>query len=498
MGGSWPLAEDDKGASEDPKPGQPEVEEKSVDKQYRGVFGGREVGYTATAATISVGTGDDRRAAFFYVSYTEDGADPAARPVVFAFNGGPGSSTVWLHLGLLGPKRVELDDDGFAIRTPGRLIDNEHSVLDVADVVLVDAIGTGFSTASPRDKEGDYHHFSRDIDAFTEFIVTYLNRHGRWASPKYLAGESYGTTRGAAIAHQLFHKEGVELNGVILVSVAINFQTIATEKGTGVFHPGNDLPFPLHLPTYTATAWYHGQLDEEHQAMPLREVLDEAEEFAIGEYATALLQGDRIAPADRDRVLDRLQRLTGLDRDYLDVYDLRIHIMRFCKELLRAERRTVGRLDTRYKGVDRFPDGDVLENDPSGDQMMGQFTSALNDLLRNELGYENESFYKSLSLEVNESWDYEEFKNRYVNTSESLRDLLGRSPRTRVFVANGYYDLATPHLATEHTFNHMGLDPSVRDNVRMEYYEAGHMMYVHRPSLEALAGHLREFITGPG
>ena len=212
---------------------------------------------------MSVGSGDDRKAAFFYVSYTEDGADPASRPVVFAFNGGPGSSTVWLHLGLLGPKRVELDDEGFAIRTPGRLIDNEHSALDVADVVLIDAVGTGFSTASPSGKEKEYHHFSRDIEAFIEFIVTYLNRNGRWSSPKYLAGESYGTTRGAAIANQLFAKQGVELNGLILISVALNFQTIAGEKTTGVFHPGNDLPFPLHLPTYSATAWYHGRLGED-------------------------------------------------------------------------------------------------------------------------------------------------------------------------------------------------------------------------------------------
>ncbi len=490
------MADEEKVDQADEKSDQPDIEEKSVSKQYRGVFGGREVAYTATAATVSVGSGDDRKAAFFYVSYTEDGADPSSRPMVFAFNGGPGSSTVWLHLGLLGPKRVELDEEGFAFRTPGRLVDNEHSALDVADVVLIDAVGTGWSTASPRDKEKEYHHFSRDIEAFIEFIVTYLNRHGRWSSPKYLAGESYGTTRGAAIANQLFAKQGVELNGLILISVALNFQTIAGEKTTGVFHPGNDLPFPLHLPTYAATAWYHGRLGKEQQARPLRELLDEVEEFSLGEYSTALMLGDRLEPDVRERVLDRLVEYTGLDRSYLDTYDLRIHIMRFCKELLRTERRTVGRLDSRFKGIDRFPDGDVLENDPSGDQMMGQFTSALNDLLRNELGYENESFYKSLSMEVNETWDYEEFKGRYVNTSESLRDLLARSPRTRVLVANGYYDLATPHLATEHTFEHMGLDPSVRGNVRMEYYEAGHMMYVHRPSLEAMAGHLREFITG--
>ena len=473
----------------------PQIEEKSVAKKYTSGFGGREVSYTATAATVSVGTSEERRAAFFFVSYTEDGADPFTRPIVFAFNGGPGSSTVWLHLGLLGPKRVELDDQGFSVRLPGRLVDNEHSMLDVADIVLIDAVGTGFSTAEPKDKEKDYHHFARDIEAFTEFIVTYLNRYGRWASPKYLAGESYGTTRGAAIAKELFNPHGVELNGIILISAALSFQTIASEQGTWVFHPGNELPFPLHLPTYAATAWYHGRLSKAHQKRPLRKLLDEVEEFALGRYWTALAQGDRLDSGERAAVLSKLAEYTGLSEAYIDRYDLRIHIMRFCKELLRDRRRTVGRLDSRYTGIDRFADGNHLENDPSGDQMMGLFTSSLNHFLRGELGFENDSFYKALSMKVNEAWDYEDFKGHYVNTADQLRDVMVRSPRTRVFVANGYYDLATPHLATEYTFNHMGLDESVRKNVRMEYYEAGHMMYVHKPSLERLAADLRGFVT---
>ncbi|MDP9494457.1 MAG: peptidase S10 [Actinomycetota bacterium] len=477
------------------KPQPPEVEEKSVSKQYQGTFGDREVSYTATAATVAVGSSDDRRAAFFFVSYTEDDTDPATRPIVFAFNGGPGSSTVWLHLGLLGPKRVELDDEGFSVRLPGRLIDNEHSILDVADVVLIDAVGTGFSTAEPKDKEKDYHHFARDIEAFTEFIVTYLNRYRRWASPKYLAGESYGTTRGAAIAKELFNPHGVELNGIVLISVALSFQTIASEEGTRVFHPGNELPFPLHLPTYAATAWYHGRLSENHQKRPLRDLLDEVEQFALGQYWTALAHGDQLPSEERAAVVSKLSEYTGLSETYIDRYDMRIHIMRFCKELLRDRRRTVGRLDSRYTGIDRFADGDNLENDPSGDQMMGLFTSTLNQYLRAELGFVNDSFYKALSMKVNEAWDYEDFKGHYVNTSDQLRDLMARSPRTKVFVANGFYDLATPHLATEYTFNHMGLDESVRKNVRMEYYEAGHMMYVHKPSLERLAADLREFVT---
>lgn len=488
------MAEEPK-ASRPAEEQSPEVEEKSVSKQYRGKFGKRSVAYTATAATVSVGTDEKRKAAFFYVAYTEDDADPADRPLLFAFNGGPGSSTVWLHLGLLGPKRVDLDDDGFVVRTPGRLVDNEHSILDVADVVLVDAVGTGFSTASPKKKEKEYHHFSRDIASFTEFIVTYLNRNGRWSSPKFLAGESYGTTRGAAIGLDLFAKHGVELDGLILISVALNFQTISTERGTGLFHPGNDLPYPLHLPSYAATAWYHGKLPRSQQGKTLRSLLDEVEEFALGDYWTALGRGDRLSDSQRSRIVKRLSQYTGLDPAYIEAYDLRIHIMRFCKELLRDRRRTVGRLDTRYVGIDRVADGDTLENDPSGDQMLGQYTSALNDHLRRELGFESDTFYKPLSMEVNRAWDYEEFKGRYVNTMEHLRDLMSRSTRTRVFVANGYYDLATPHFATAYTLSHLGLDTSLRENLRVEHYEAGHMMYVHRPSLEALAGHLREFVT---
>jgi carboxypeptidase C (cathepsin A) len=488
------MTEEQSPAADSAKPPLPDLEEKRVSKKYTGKFGRRKVSYTATAATQIVEQEGDKKAVFFHVSYVEDDADPAARPIVFAFNGGPGSSSVWLHLGLLGPRRVEFDNEGFRVRTPGRLVDNEHSILDVADVVLVDAIGTGFSTASPKDKEKEYHHFSRDIESFTDFIVSYLSRNGRWASPKYLAGESYGTTRGAAIARNLFADKGTELNGLILISCVLNFQTIGQEKETRVFRPGNDLPYMVHLPTYAATAWYHGRLSKKHQSRKLRDLLDEVEAFAIGPYWSALARGDALDERERGKVAAKLAEYTGLPLGYIESYDLRIHIHRFCKELMRDQRRTVGRLDTRFTGIDRIADGDNLENDPSGDQMTGPFTATLNDYLREELGFENEAFYETLSMKVNEAWDYEEFKGHYVDTSEDLRDVMSRSRRLQVFVANGYYDLATPHFATEYTFNHLGLDPSLRKNVRMEYYPAGHMMYVQGESLAALAGHLRGFV----
>ena len=480
--------------AEEESPPIPEVEEKSVSKQYTGRFGGREVIYTATAATRPIEQGDDKKAVFFSISYTEDGADPLTRPILFAFNGGPGSSTVWLHLGLFGPRRVEFDDEGLRVGVPGRLIDNEHSLLDVADVVLVDAVGTGFSTATPKEKVKDFHHFSRDIEAFSDFIVDYLNRNGRWASPKYLAGESYGTTRAAAVAHYLFSTRGAELNGLILISSALNFQTIGQDRDALMFRPGNDLPYMVFLPTYAATAWFHGRLAKKHQTRPLREVLDEVESFALGRYWSALARGSELDDKERSRVAAKLAEYTGLPADYVERYDLRIHIQRFCKELMRYQRRTVGRLDSRFTGIDRVADGDNLENDPAHDQIGGAFTATLNHYVRQELGFENDAFYETLSLKVNEDWDYEDFKGHYVDTSEKLRDVMSRSRRLRVFVANGLFDLATPHFATEYTLNHLGLDETLRKNLRIELYEAGHMMYVHKPSLERLSDHLRGFV----
>ena len=475
-------------------PSIPEVEDKSVSKKYSGTFGGRKVSYTATAATQTIDQGEDKKAVFFHVSYVEDDVDPESRPILFGFNGGPGSSTVWLHLGLFGPRRVEFDDDGLVVGVPGRLIDNEHSILDVSDVVLVDAVGTGFSTATPKDKEKDFHHFSKDIEAFSDFIVDYLNRHGRWASPKYVAGESYGTTRGAGIAQNLFKTRGTELNGLILISSVLNFQTIGQDRDALLSRPGNDLPYMVFLPTYAATAWYHGRLAKKHQSRQLREFLDEVEEFAVGRYWSALARGSELEDKERARVAAKLAEYTGLPAAYVDRYDLRIHIHRFCKELMREERRTVGRLDSRFTGIDRVADGDNLESDPASDQISAPFTAMLNHYVRSELGFENDAFYETLSMKVNESWDYEDFKNHYVDTSESLREVMSRSQRLPVFVANGLFDLATPHFATEYTFNHLGLDETLRKNVRMEYYEAGHMMYVHRPSLERLSEHLRGFV----
>ena len=470
-----------------------ELEDQKVSRQYTGVFEGEEVSYTATAATQSFETNGEK-VSFFYVSYAKDDADPATRPLLFCFNGGPGSSTVWLNLGLFGPKRMQFDDEGFKIGMQGRLVDNEHSILDVADVVCVDAMGTGFSRTAKKGQEKKFHHFKKDIEAFSEFIVHYLNRNSRWASPKYLAGESYGTLRGAGIARELFATHNVEFNGIMLISMILNYQTSAIDRNDKMVHAGNDLPFAVYLPTYAATAWYHGRLSKRHQSMPLRTFLDEVEEFAIGEYWSALAQGDQLDDGRKRSVAAKLGEYTGLDSEFIDRYDLRIHIMRFCKELLRDQRRTVGRIDSRYVGIDRVAAGNNLETDPSTDATGGVAASALNQYLRAEIGFESDEVYNIMSENVWKDWDYEDFKGKYVDTSENLREVLSRSKGTKVFVASGYYDLATPHFATEYTFSHMGLDPEVRKNVRMEHYEAGHMMYVHLPSLQKLAADLREFV----
>ena len=277
-----------------------------------------------------------------------------------------------------------------------------------------------------------------------------------------MAGESYGTTRAAGLAGHLLNRHGISLNGLVLISSILNFQTAGFDSKTWTFERGNDLPYTVFLPTYAAAAWYHERLDERFQGRPLPEFLAEVEEFAATDYALALFQGDSLEPARFDEIAGRVAAYTGLPVDYVKAYRLRIEILRFCKQLLRAEKRTIGRIDARYKGIDRFPDGDAIENDPSLDATMGLYTSALNDYVRQELGYESELPYEVLSYKVNEAWDYDDFKNAHVDVSETLRETMSRNPFMRVFVANGYYDLATPHFATEYTFAHLGLEESLR------------------------------------
>ncbi|MFT7670715.1 MAG: carboxypeptidase C (cathepsin A) [Planctomycetota bacterium] len=426
------------------------------------------------------------KARFFYTSYKRLGLDDEARrPVTFCFNGGPGSSSVWLHLGVLGPKRVLMEDDGTAMAPPHKLIDNEYSILDSTDLVFIDPVTTGYSRPSTDEDKAQFHGRTNDVRWVAEFIRLYTTRHHLWESPKFLAGESYGTTRAAGLADELQSKHGMYLNGLMLISSILNFQTAR-------FDTGNDLPFILFLPTYTATAWFHGKLDKELQGN-LQSTLHEVEEFALGEYATALMLGDRLTADRRANIVRKLARYTGLSESYIESTNLRVNIGRFCKELRRDERKTTGRLDSRFTGYDRDAASDGYEYDPSYAAIQGSFSATLNHYLRDELGYKSDLPYEILTGKV-WPWSYAENENSYVNVAESLRKAMTKNPHLKVYVANGYYDLATPYFATRYTFDHLGLEPHLRKNVSMGFFESGHMMYIHKPSLIEFHKQLETFL----
>ena len=430
--------------------------------------------------------GEKAKAAVFFIAYTRDDTpDRASRPITFSFNGGPGSSSVWLHLGVLGPRRVVMGDSGELIPPPYRLTDNEFTLLEKSDLVFIDPVSTGFSRPVVGEAAKQFHGFKKDIESVGDFIRLYTTRYQRWSSPKFLAGESYGTTRAAGLAGYLQDRHGLYLNGLILISAILDF-------GTADFNPGNELPYILFLPTYAATAWYHQRLDAELQK-DLLAMLDEVEAFALGDYTIALMKGASLPAEDRAVIAARLARYTGLSVEYIERTDLRINIFRFTKELLRGQAKTVGRLDSRFKGVDRDAAGETFEFDPSMAAIMGPYTAMFNDYVRSELKFESDLPYEILTEKVS-PWSYAQHENMYVNVAETLRKAISTNPHLRVFVANGYFDLATPYFATEYTFNHLGLDPDLRQNIGMGYYDAGHMMYVHRPSLERLTKDITAFI----
>jgi len=465
--------------------------------RHRLRIGRKELAYTVTCGTVVLreeaekdgkSEGEKPRAKVFFIAYTlDDVAERAARPITFSFNGGPGSSSVWLHLGLLGPRRVALDDEGFASAPPGRLVPNELSLLDACDLVFIDPVGTGYSRMVEGEKVKEYHDYKRDLESVGEFIRLYCSRYGRWASPKYLIGESYGTTRASGLAGHLLERYGMYLNGVMLVSCALDFQALR-------FDPGNDLPCVLFLPTYAATAWYHERLAPELQKRPLRKLLDEVEAFAGGEYAAALFQGDNLAAKARREVVAKLARYTGLSPEYIERTDLRIEIFRFCKELLRDRGLTVGRLDSRYTGRDRDAAGEEFEFDPGFTQILGAYSAAMNDYVRTDLKFEADLPYEVIKP-FYVTWGWSDFSNRYASVGETLRKAMSMNPRMRVLVASGYYDFATPHYGADYSLSHLGLAPELRKNISVSYYEAGHMMYVHKASLAKLAAALREFVT---
>ncbi|MEN8240846.1 MAG: peptidase S10 [Chloroflexota bacterium] len=470
---------------------KPAPEETSTTTQHSMQINGKELKYSVTAGTIVLKEEDEEegskaKASIFYVAYSLDGVkDSSKRPITFSFNGGPGSSSIWMHMGMLGPKRVLMDDDGMPYPPPNQLVENEYTMLDKTDLVFIDPVSTGYSRAVPGEKAEQFHGVKKDIESVGDFIHQFTTRNKRWASPKFLIGESYGTTRSAGLSSYLQETHGMYLNGIMLISSILNFSTAR-------FDPGNDLPFILFLPTYTASAWYHQKLEPELQK-DLKKTLAEVEKFAASEYTLALMQGSALPEKQRNAIAKKLARYTGLTEEYILSTDLRINILRFVKQLRRDEAIAIGRLDSRYTGLDRDSAGETFERDPSYSAILGPYGATFNHYVREELEYENELPYAILAP-LYMKWDYDDYKNHYLNVGETLRTAFAMNSFLKVFVANGYYDIATPYFATEYTFTHLGLPPEQEKNVSMSYYEAGHMMYLHLPSLVKLKKDLDSFI----
>nr|WKN35088.1 peptidase S10 [Tunicatimonas sp. TK19036] len=448
---------------------------------------GETINYSATIGYLVLREENGTpRAKMFFVAYTKnDVSDPSERPITYTFNGGPGSSSVWLHMGALGPRRILMTDQGESLPPPYELVDNEYTWLDKTDLLFIDPVETGFSRPAEGVDKKEFTGFEEDISSVGDFIRLYTTRFNRWGSPKFIAGESYGTTRAAGLSGYLQDRHGMYVNGIMLISSILNFQTARFTKG-------NDLPYILFLPTYAAISWYHEKLP--NRPAELEPFLREVEEFALGEYTSALMLGDELPEAPKTQIIDKLHEYTGLSKEFLEQAHYRIHIARFTKELRRDEGITVGRLDGRMTGVDYDDAGEFYEFDPSYNATIyGPYTTAINGYLRSELDYENDLPYEILTGRVH-PWNYSNVQNEFLNVAETLRGAMAQNPFLRVHVFNGYYDLATPYFATDYTFNHMFLDETLADNISMSYYQAGHMMYIHQPSLVEMKKTLDQFI----
>lgn len=474
--------------SDKPKTEAEIKEEAPVITAHQLELDGATLAYSATTGKMPLKDARDKIVAqIFYTAYTlESDAEPAERPLIFVFNGGPGAASIWLHMGALGPRRVDMGDEGFMPPPPYRLIDNAHTWLDLGDLVFIDPVGTGFSRASDPEDNQKYWGLEADLEAVGEFIRLYLSRNQRWTSPLYLAGESYGTTRAAGLAGHLIDR-GIAFNGVILISTIMNFQTARFTKA-------NDLPYTLFLPSYCAAAHYHGKLAEDLQARQLRELLSEVADWSESDYIVALAKGDRLSEEERGAIAAQLARYTGLSQRFVLGADLRVNIMSFCKELLRDEKRAVGRLDSRFVGIMASAEGQTFDFDPSMNAIVPPYSAVFNQYAREALGYKSDLNYEILSFEVNRNWKYA--GGQFPDTSEGLRAAFAKNPFMKVLVAQGYYDLATPFQAAYYSLSHMGLDASLRDNVTIEEYAAGHMMYLHLASLAKLKRDAARFISG--
>jgi carboxypeptidase C (cathepsin A) len=473
---------------------KPQAEVPPVQTHHTLHVGGQTLNYTATAGLMPLKNDKgETEANIFFMAYTLDQPGEkreSKRPLMFAFNGGPGSASVWLHLGAIGPRTVHMQQpDGTMPAPPYQVEDNENTWLTQTDLVFIDPVGTGYSRVTKPELLKQYLGLTGDTAAVGKFIRLYLDRYERWNSPLFLVGESYGTTRASALSGYMLQKYGVAFNGVVLMSTVLNFETLE-------FATGNDLPYVLFLPTYTATAWYHKKLDPSLQG-DLQSALRQAEAFADGPYADALAKGDRISAADRASVIAGLSKFTGLSAHYIDLSNLRVDEPHFTKELLRDQRLNVGRLDSRYTGFEPSLVEAESETDPTMSIISSPFSASFHQYIRTELNYKSDEDYYLLGggFSQERDWDWGSAAEGFPNVTESLRKAFAGNPYMRLYVASGYFDLATPYFATEYTLAHLGLEPSETTRITTGFYDAGHMMYLKPSAQKKLHDDVAQFIA---
>jgi len=480
------------------KPGEP-AEKKEPPKEETSVtehtikVGGQPVSYTATFGSIMLKDDkDEPTALIFYTAYTRsDAKDMTQRPITFAYNGGPGSASAWLHMGAFGPRRIMTEDPKFTPPAPYRLVDNAYSLIDKTDIVFLDPVGTGFSRAVGKAQNKDFWGIDQDVHSLAQMIHTYVSRNNRWNSPKYLLGESYGTFRSAALGDYLQDHYGMALNGIVLISSVLDLRTLT-------FAEGDDLCYVLYLPSYAATAWYHKALKP--QPADLTAFLADARKFASGEYAAALMKGSQLTDAEKADMARKLTAYTGLSEDYLIKANLRVKLPQFNEELKRKTGETTGRLDSRYTGYTYDLLSEYAEYDPQSSAISSAYSAAINSYLREELKYNKDRVYSLLGGEPGRNWDWKRqsgpraFFPGSPNVMGDLASAMLTNPFLQVEVENGIYDMATPFYATEWTMDHLGLPAKLQEHIKQNYYEAGHMMYLQESSLAKLKDNIAKFI----